>query len=76
MDSYAEAVIKVYDTEQVSEPVNLYNKETCNFNECESIGTEEIEVKAGDQVLTLLLCKLHVGDFENDKLIAEEENGA
>jgi hypothetical protein len=56
--------------------IQSQDSEICHYNECENIATEQIEVKAGDQLLTLLLCRIHVGDFENDKLIAEEENGA
>jgi hypothetical protein len=38
-------------------------KETCNYNNCENIGTEEVRVRAGDRFLTLSLCKNHVGEF-------------
>jgi hypothetical protein len=66
MDSYTEAAIKVYDAEQVCEAINFYNKEICNYNNCENIVTEEVQVPAGDQFLTLSFCKNHVGEFEND----------
>jgi hypothetical protein len=53
-----------YDINLQRENSEDSHKETCNYNNCENIGTEEIQVKAGDQVLTLLLCKLHVGEFQ------------